>query len=102
MNFTDKDEKRFWEKVDIKGQDECWNWTARLDILGYGHFYLNGKNERAHRCSLVLAHTAQPYNKQYALHRCKQNRRCCNPNHLYWGDQQDNMTDLINRMTLYI
>lgn len=95
MNFSQEDINRFWKKVDIKSEDECWDWLAGLFKKGYGAFWLNGKNERAHRCSLVLAHAVQPLNKPLALHTCKQNPRCCNPNHLYYGDDPDNKRDIV-------
>ena len=30
--------KRFWEKVDRRGPDECWEWTASVKPNGYGQF----------------------------------------------------------------
>jgi len=93
MNFSQKDEDRFWKKVNKKGEDECWDWTAGLGNEGYGKFTLNGKSIGSHRCSLFLAHAAQPLNKTFGLHTCKENKKCCNPNHLYYGDNQDNSND---------
>ena len=93
MNFSQNDEDRFWKKVNKKGEDECWDWTAGLSGEGYGKFQLNGKSINSHRCSLFLAHAVQPLNKPFALHTCKENKKCCNPNHLYYGDNQDNSND---------
>ena len=42
-------EERFWAKVDRRGPDECWIWTAYRDPDGYGQFGLNGRNVKAHR-----------------------------------------------------
>jgi hypothetical protein len=95
MNFSQKDIDRFWKKVDIKGDDECWNWTACLDRGGYGKFQLNDKSVRAHRCSLFLKKGEPPLNKPLALHLCKQNKKCVNPNHLYYGDDPDNGRDKV-------
>lgn len=101
MNFSQEDEDRFWSKVDIKGEDECWNWLACLDKKNrYGKFQLNYKSECANRCSLVLAHAVQPLNKTWALHTCKQNPKCCNPNHLYYGDRTDNERDKVKDGTI--
>lgn len=93
MDFSQKDIDRFWSKVDKKGDDECWNWLAGLDKLEYGQFRLNYKIEKAHRCSLFLEKGEGPVDKPLALHLCKQNRKCVNPNHLYYGNHQDNMND---------
>ncbi len=37
---------------------------------------------------------AQFLNGMFVLHRCD-NRRCCEPDHLFLGSQQDNVTDMI-------
>jgi len=35
---------RFWDKVDKKESDECWNWNAGTQSKGYGSFGIgNGK-----------------------------------------------------------
>ncbi|MCZ7405141.1 MAG: hypothetical protein O8C67_09460 [Candidatus Methanoperedens sp.] len=44
-------EERFWEKVDIKGNDECWNWLAHSNKGGYGQIGLLYKVVPAHRIS---------------------------------------------------
>jgi hypothetical protein len=41
----------------------------------------------------VLEHGSIPHGR-YVLHRCD-NRRCCNPSHLFVGTQQDNMDDML-------
>ena len=43
MILTDKQLRRFWTKVDKKGEDECWNWTASKKDNGYGTFRINNK-----------------------------------------------------------
>jgi len=100
MNFSQKNLINFWKKVDIKGEDECWNWTASLKGDGYGQFKLNGTMKGAHCCSLFLAHAVQPLNKPLTLHLCAGNRKCVNPNHLYYGDQPDNERDKVKDGTI--
>lgn len=95
MELTEEDIKRFWSKVDKKEENECWNWTTGLDKKGYGVFKLNGKVEKSHRCSLFLEKGEAPIDKPFALHKCKQNTKCVNPNHLYYGNHQDNKKDQI-------
>ena len=96
MNFSQKDIDRFWKKVDIKSQDECWNWTGSIRTKnGYGGFSVNGTTKGAHCCSLFLEKGEAPLNKPLALHLCKENRKCVNPKHLYYGDHPQNYQDQI-------
>lgn len=91
MDLNEKQIKYFWDRIE-KG-DGCWNWKKGLSTDGYGTLAINdGKTIKASRLALLLS-KPNPDNKPYALHICKQNRKCCNPDHLYWGNQFDNMKD---------
>ncbi len=37
-------EKRFWEKIDVQGIDDCWEWIASKSQNGYGRLTVGGKN----------------------------------------------------------
>lgn len=80
--------QRFWDKVDVRGPDECWEWQAARLPHGYGNFNFEGRVQRAHRLVLGL----RQGDPGCALHRCD-NPPCCNPGHLYIGTQLDNMQD---------
>jgi hypothetical protein len=99
MNLTEKQIEHFWNGVE-KGEG-CWNWKRGLTADGYGTSTVgNKKTMKASRIALLLT-TPNPDNKPYALHKCKSNRKCCNPEHLYWGDQTDNMRDRVKDGTHY-
>jgi hypothetical protein len=86
-------EDRFWNKVDIKSNSECWEWKAALyGKGGYGVFWYNGKNIGAHRMSMILINGDIPNNK-IVCHKCD-NKKCVNPQHLFLGSQLDNITDM--------
>lgn len=91
--LTQKEIDRFWTKVDIKGEDDCWEWLASKVDDKYGKFGLtrNGKPIMyySHRIALLLKTGTQ---ESTSRHSCD-NPGCCNPNHLIWGTQQDNMED---------
>jgi hypothetical protein len=55
--LTESDLKRFWSKVDKRGPDDCWEWTASLDISQRGLFRLQGGLYKAPRVTYFL-HTS--------------------------------------------
>ena len=85
---------RFWNKVDIKGLDDCWEWKA-CTVGGYGAFWDGSSFKRAHRISYEISNGSIPLNK-LILHKCD-NRLCINPNHLYCGTYSDNVLDREDR-----
>lgn len=99
FELTEKDLKRFWNKVQVGTEDECWPWLAST-INGYGKFSAacgRGKGEGhekiiASRLSCFLAHGAAPDGNPHSLHSCD-NPPCCNPKHLRWGTPKQNRLD---------
>ena len=96
MDLTEKQIAYFWERVDkTGGEDACWNWTFSCFTNGYGRASYNNKSRRSHVLALTLSAGPPPKDKPYALHSCKQNRKCCNPAHLRWGNAADNSGDMV-------
>lgn len=87
--------ERFWSKVSVLSDDECWEWTRQRNAKGYGVFWANGKNVPAHNFALSLS-CERIEGKRSAIHSCD-NPPCCNPAHLRWGDHQDNSDDKVSR-----
>lgn len=70
---------RFWEKVEKT--DTCWNWTAAINVYGYGAFGTEGRKiVRAHRFSYELHHG--PVGSEMHIDHMCHNRRCVNTDHL--------------------
>ena len=71
----------------------CWLWTKCADRSGYGFMSVGGKAERAYRVAWALVHGDIPGGK-VICHRCDQ-PSCINPDHLFLGDQADNIRDMM-------
>jgi hypothetical protein len=92
--YSEKDIARFWAKVDVRGENECWPRRGKPIKGGYTHFWHNGRNVVAHRVALELKLGRPIKEGMKSLHTCD-NPPCCNPGHLWEGTPLDNMRDMI-------
>lgn len=83
--------QRFLSKVapDANG---CQIWQGQVSTRGYGRFCGIG----AHRWILGYLRGEPLAATEFALHRCD-TPLCVNPHHLYVGDHQQNMQDMVDR-----
>lgn len=91
---TKSDIKRFWKKVDIKGEDECWLYTEGQDSSGYGNFYYQDRQIGAHKFALMLKLGRSLLKR--ALHSCD-TPLCCNGKHLKEGTASKNTQESYDR-----
>lgn len=99
-------EARFWEKVAIRGPDECWLWTGHVNAKGYGTFSVEvevgnpWKSILAHRFAWELGSNqklpaTERINTDQTIFVCHSCDRppCVNFSHLFLGTNADNMRD---------
>lgn len=94
--MQEKDLKRFWKKVDLKNEIECWEWKGRVSTNGYGQFWFEGSTGSAHRFIYQALNGRLNKNVGHVCHTCD-NRKCVNPNHLFYGSAKDNQQDMTNK-----
>lgn len=71
-------ESRFLAKVDKTGP--CWLWTAWIERNGYGRFWLDGRQQGAHRVAYELY--VGPIAPELQIDHLCRVRSCVNPLHL--------------------
>lgn len=83
--------ERFWSKVSVQQKSKCWTWNGAKNNYGYGVLMVDGKSQKASRVAFFLRNGKWP---RHACHSCD-NPICCNPDHIFDGTHQDNMTDMV-------
>lgn len=89
-------EDRFWSKVDQTSG--CGNWTAATSSSGYGLIGRGSRGAGLVRASHVswMIHNGDVPPGMWILHHCD-NPLCVRPDHLFLGNHQDNMNDMISK-----
>ena len=81
----------FWEKVEVRGENECWIWTEYRDANGYGRVQLYPDVFLAHRIAYAILRRKP--GRLCVCHSCD-NPPCCNPNHHFLGTKLKNVRDM--------
>lgn len=99
VDFSKSDIDRFWGKVAVGNPDACWEWQGTLNSDGYGSMQIRGRSGGAYRAAWECTYGPIPGGLS-VLHKCD-NRKCCNPNHLFLGTQSDNAKDMWSKGRAY-
>lgn len=90
-------EFRFWNMVNVRGDDDCWEWTAYKNKDGYGRITIEkGVKMLSHRFSWEKANNQKIPDGLIVMHSCD-NPPCVNPNHLSVGSCGDNNKDKMRK-----
>ena len=93
MRAKKADIERFKRHVQV--EDECWVWTGRRNVHGYGEFKHNDKKHRAHRWIWQVLNGDLP--QDIAIDHLCRNRACVRPSHLEPATSEENTRRGINR-----
>lgn len=79
----------------IKNVKGCWEWQGKITNSGYGEIRVNQKHMLTHRLSYQTFVREIP-SGMIVCHKCD-NKKCCNPDHLWLGTQKQNCKDKIKK-----
>ena len=91
-----EDKYYFWTLVNIRGKDECWEFTEwPAPESGYVRFHCNYKTRLTHRAARYIARGPIP-DGLLVCQKCD-NPPCVNPNHLFIRTHKDNTQDMVKK-----
>lgn len=89
--------ERIWAKIDVRGPDECWEWSGTKTKRGYAMYGGSGA-ARGYVMRYVLEEAlGRPLADGMVTRHTCDNPPCCNPAHLIEGTQGENLADMIAR-----
>jgi len=86
--ISEADVLRFHEMYEPQSS-ECWLWTGRVTMNGYGRMVLDTVQHSAHRVSYLIHHGS--VNRDLVIDHLCRNRACVNPDHLEQVTQSINV-----------
>lgn len=75
-------EQRFWSRVKTGCPTDCWPWTGKSTVGGYGMWYRKDNHQRTTAARIAWELERGPLDEIFQVkHSCK-NSACVNPDHL--------------------
>lgn len=90
-------EERMYRRCIHNETTDCWEFQGGLNNIGYGMIRDTDHNgmRTTHRVSYEV-HKGEIPDHMCVLHTCD-NRKCCNPEHLWLGTHKENIHDMIDK-----
>ena len=92
--FTKTIDQKLWDRCE-KVENGCWEWSGSRNPAGYGTIGVHRSSRLAHRVAWEETNGPIP-DGLFVLHSCD-NPCCINPAHLWIGNHDDNMKDMIKK-----
>ncbi len=93
--YIDRTKQRLLSNIEINSNG-CWNWEGFIAPSGYGKITaIRLGVQSTHRLSWLI-HKGKIPDGRWVLHTCD-NKKCCNPDHLYLGTVKENVKDAMER-----
>lgn len=96
MAITDDLMKYVSERVLIDEETGCWLWTGAATRIGRPIFRFKGKATLVYRAIWEFLHECELTTDDHVCHKCD-NGLCCNPDHLFLGNNVANMQDMVQK-----
>ena len=95
VNIDEESRANFFDRVDVRGEHDCWPWIGYIASTGYGSLGFEGTKITSHRLSYAINIGPIPAGL-YVCHSCD-NPRCVNPSHLWLGTNKTNIEDALKK-----
>ena len=89
--------ERFMQQIKVDADTGYWEWQVAKFTNGYGALRVRPKQWKAHRWS-YQHHVGEIPEGLCVCHKCD-NKSCVNPDHLFVGTHQDNLSDHAKQKT---
>jgi hypothetical protein len=88
---------RLWQKVNVRGEGDCWPWLGASNRSGRGQLMAADGRKRSVPQLIWEDVNEQSFPEgKEACHTCD-NPPCCNPKHIWTGTRTENIIDSVSK-----